>query len=112
LDTRREGHLDLKGFQRGLKRMDHREYLISVSAVNQVQPTNQLSASTALKNADSLLHDILNTVDTSGDGKIQFNGTIQSIMNDSTYLTGSRIPIVCPTRGKGTLAAVQSNRPR
>lgn len=27
LDTRHEGHLDLKGFQRGLKRMDHREYL-------------------------------------------------------------------------------------
>lgn len=25
LDTRHEGHLDLKGFKQGLKRMDHRE---------------------------------------------------------------------------------------
>ena len=27
LDTRHEGQLDVKGFQRGLKRMDHRECL-------------------------------------------------------------------------------------
>jgi hypothetical protein len=28
----------------------------------------------ALKNADSLLHDVLKAADTSGDGQIQYNG--------------------------------------
>ena len=32
----------------------------------------------ALKNADSLLHDVLKTVDTSGDGQIQYNGSLLS----------------------------------
>ncbi|PGH11730.1 hypothetical protein AJ80_06991 [Polytolypa hystricis UAMH7299] len=50
LDTRREGQLDLKGFKKGLKKMDH-----------------------PLKNADHMLEDVLEAVDTSGDGKIQYN---------------------------------------
>ncbi|KAK2751477.1 hypothetical protein FQN55_000752 [Onygenales sp. PD_40] len=50
LDARREGQIDLKGFKKGLKKMDH-----------------------PLKNADNLLQDVLTAVDTSGDGKIQFN---------------------------------------
>lgn len=33
-----------------------------------------LTSSAALKNADGLLRNILKAVDTSGDGKIQFNG--------------------------------------
>ena len=33
-----------------------------------------LTLSPALKNADALLHDVLNAVDTSGDGQIQYNG--------------------------------------
>lgn len=32
--------------------------------------------STALKNADTLLHDVLKAVDTSGDGQIQYNGRV------------------------------------
>nr|KMM66271.1 Sal1p [Coccidioides posadasii RMSCC 3488] len=50
LDDRRRGQVDLKDFKRGLKKMDH-----------------------PLKNADSLLKDIIEAVDTSGDGRIQFN---------------------------------------
>ncbi|WEW57411.1 hypothetical protein PRK78_002878 [Emydomyces testavorans] len=50
LDANRCGQVDLKGFKKGLKKMDH-----------------------PLKNADSLLKDILESVDTSGDGRIQFN---------------------------------------
>ncbi|KKZ67574.1 hypothetical protein EMCG_06750 [[Emmonsia] crescens] len=50
LDTRNEGQIDLKGFKKGLRKMDH-----------------------PLKNADDLVGDVLSSVDTSGDGKIQFN---------------------------------------
>ncbi|OAX79154.1 hypothetical protein ACJ72_06527 [Emergomyces africanus] len=50
LDTRNEGQIDLKGFKKGLRKMDH-----------------------PLKNADELVGDVLSCVDTSGDGKIQFN---------------------------------------
>ncbi|EQL36136.1 calcium dependent mitochondrial carrier protein, variant [Blastomyces dermatitidis ER-3] len=50
LDTRDEGQIDLKGFKKGLRKMDH-----------------------PLKNAEDLVSDVLSYVDTSGDGKIQFN---------------------------------------
>ncbi|KAI5795556.1 mitochondrial carrier domain-containing protein [Geopyxis carbonaria] len=50
LDTRNEGHLDLEGFRRGLRRINH-----------------------PLKDADHLIHDILTAVDTSKDGLIQFS---------------------------------------
>ena len=50
LDTSGEGHLDISGLKKGLKKIDH-----------------------PLKNADSLLHDVLKAVDTSGDGQIQYN---------------------------------------
>ncbi|KAK7905908.1 hypothetical protein LTR67_000632 [Exophiala xenobiotica] len=50
LDTRSEGHLDLPGLKKGLRKIDH-----------------------PLKNADDLLHDVLTVVDTSGDGRIQYN---------------------------------------
>ncbi|KAL9105290.1 MAG: hypothetical protein Q9227_009505 [Pyrenula ochraceoflavens] len=51
LDTKKEGQIDINGLRKGLKKMDH-----------------------PLKNADALLHDVLEAVDTSGDGQIQFNG--------------------------------------
>ncbi|KAI9821827.1 MAG: hypothetical protein M1827_002409 [Pycnora praestabilis] len=50
LDTRGEGQLDLNGLKKGLKEMDH-----------------------PLKNADVLLKDVLKAVDTSGDGRIQYD---------------------------------------
>jgi solute carrier family 25 phosphate transporter 23/24/25/41 len=50
LDTRSEGQLDLPGLKKGLRTIDH-----------------------PLKNADDLLYDVLKAVDTSGDGRIQYN---------------------------------------
>ncbi|ETN42151.1 uncharacterized protein HMPREF1541_04092 [Cyphellophora europaea CBS 101466] len=50
LDTSSAGQIDLTGLKKGLKKLDH-----------------------PLKNADDLLHDVLKAVDTSGDGRIQFN---------------------------------------
>ena len=50
LDTREEGQLDLPALKKGLRKIDH-----------------------PLKNADDLLNDVLKAVDTSGDGRIQYN---------------------------------------
>ncbi|KAF2496392.1 calcium dependent mitochondrial carrier protein-like protein [Lophium mytilinum] len=50
LDTKKQGHIDLAGLKRGLRKLDH-----------------------PLKNADHLLVDVLKTVDTDGDGNIQYN---------------------------------------
>jgi solute carrier family 25 (mitochondrial phosphate transporter), member 23/24/25/41 len=50
LDSGSVGQIDLQGLKKGLKKIDH-----------------------PLKNADDLLHDVLEAVDTSGDGRIQFN---------------------------------------
>lgn len=50
LDTRREGQIDFKGLKKGLKKIDH-----------------------PLKNADDMLRSVLQTVDTSGDGHIQYS---------------------------------------
>ncbi|KAK1777898.1 mitochondrial carrier domain-containing protein [Copromyces sp. CBS 386.78] len=49
LDPQRHGELDLKGLQKGLRRIDH-----------------------PMKNADNMLKDIIKVVDTNGDGKIQY----------------------------------------
>jgi solute carrier family 25 (mitochondrial phosphate transporter), member 23/24/25/41 len=50
LDPGDQGQIDINGLRKGLKKIDH-----------------------PLKNADDLLHDVLKVVDTSGDGRIQFN---------------------------------------
>ncbi|KAJ5900836.1 mitochondrial carrier [Penicillium subrubescens] len=50
LDTRKEGHIDLTGLKKGLKKIDH-----------------------PLKNADDMLRNILQDVDTNGDGQIDYN---------------------------------------
>lgn len=49
LDASEDGHLDIHGLKKGLKKIDH-----------------------PLKNADDLLHDVLNAVDSTGDGSIQY----------------------------------------
>ncbi|KAK3321483.1 mitochondrial carrier domain-containing protein [Cercophora scortea] len=49
LDTAGHGELDVKGLQKGLRRIDH-----------------------PMKNADEMLKEIIKVVDTSGDGKIQY----------------------------------------
>ncbi|OJD37663.1 calcium dependent mitochondrial carrier protein [Diplodia corticola] len=50
LDTRKQGHLDLNGLKRGLRKIDH-----------------------PLKNADDLLKDVLKSVDADGNGEISYS---------------------------------------
>lgn len=50
LDATENGTIDVRGLKKGLKKIDH-----------------------PLKNADSLLYDVLKVVDTSGNGQIQYN---------------------------------------
>ena len=72
LDTAKEGELDLNGLKKGLKKIDHREY--SLCLVFRL-----LSTKAALKNADDLILDVLNVVDTSKDGRIQYPGVLISV---------------------------------
>lgn len=57
LDARKEGHIDLNGLKKGLKKIDH-----------------------PLKNADGLLRNILREVDTNGDGEID-HAEFQAFIN-------------------------------
>ncbi|EUC50216.1 hypothetical protein COCMIDRAFT_82701 [Bipolaris oryzae ATCC 44560] len=50
LDTRKQGHLDLAGLKKGLRKLDH-----------------------PLKNADQLLDEVMEAVDTDGNGRISYN---------------------------------------
>lgn len=50
LDTRKQGHLDLAGLKKGLRKLDH-----------------------PLKNADQLLDEVMGAVDTDGNGRISYN---------------------------------------
>lgn len=73
LDTRKEGHVDLSGLKKGLKKIDHRE---SDPVPCRELPTDTVAI--ALKNADDLLRSILREVDTNGDGWIDYDGKITS----------------------------------
>lgn len=84
LDTRKEGHVDLSGLKKGLKKIDHRE---SDQVPCRLLPTD---AAAALKNADDLLRSILVEVDTNHDGQIDYAGKIRS------YLGPVGTPLVSP----------------
>jgi len=79
LDPQGTKELDLRGLQRGLRRIDHRKrsrpaalFLLLLSAPGHLLMRRQI----ALKNAGDMLKEILKTVDTSGDGKIQYEGRL------------------------------------
>lgn len=74
LDTRKEGHIDLNGLKKGLKKIDHRELLSRFDT-----ESFRLTRSVALKNADGMLRSILREVDTNGDGRIDYDGMICSL---------------------------------
>lgn len=67
LDTRNEGRLNLIGLKMGLSKINHRLY-------HSVLLGSLLTVITALKNADSLLQDVMNAVDTNRDGCIDYSG--------------------------------------
>lgn len=67
LDTRNEGQLNLNGLKKGLSIINHRSY-------HPVLLGRFLRVTTALKNADSLLQDVMKAVDTNRDGRIDYSG--------------------------------------
>lgn len=67
LDTRGQGQLDLAGLRDGLSKINHR----MMSSLDILETTDELIA---LKNANELLGEVLQAVDTNGDGRIQYHG--------------------------------------
>ena len=67
LDTKNEGKLDANGLKKGLQEIDHRAF----SSILALLHTH---CSIALKNADSLLQDVLRAIDRDGDKYIQYSG--------------------------------------
>jgi len=64
----------------------------------------------ALKNADSLLQDVLKAADTNGDGRIQYSGAFGEIHQARARLSElTRISEVCGGNRKGALAAFQEH---
>jgi solute carrier family 25 phosphate transporter 23/24/25/41 len=89
------GELDLKGLQKGFRKMDHRKDLFfSSSSPLRIPPRIAYLDTdgffqTALKNADSMLRQIMNQVDTNGDGKIQYEGTLSIVSGAGCLLIPS-----------------------
>jgi solute carrier family 25 phosphate transporter 23/24/25/41 len=79
LDTRKEGHIDLAGLKKGLKKIDHRELSSVSDRVSCRKLPTDAVALLALKNADDMLRNILQDVDTNGDGQIDYNGKQQEL---------------------------------
>ena len=77
LDPANKGELDLKSLQKAFRRIDHRESGC-LPSIQRAATLNDL-VSTALKNADDLLKQIMREVDTNKDGKIQYEGAPASI---------------------------------
>lgn len=74
LDTRNEGRLNLNGLKKGLSEINHRLYhLILLGSF--------LTIRIALKNADSLLQDVMKAVDTNQDGCIDYSGAFKGSLN-------------------------------
>ena len=70
LDTGNEGRLNLNGLKKGLSNINHRLYRLHLLG-------SFLTFSIALKNADSLLQDVMKAVDTNQDGRIDYSGAFQ-----------------------------------
>jgi solute carrier family 25 phosphate transporter 23/24/25/41 len=75
LDTQKTGHLDFKGLQRGLRRIDHRVSFPCPMEAAAVVAGAGANWATALKNADDLLRQIMSRLDKNSDGKIDFEGS-------------------------------------
>lgn len=74
LDTRNEGRLNLNGLKKGLSEINHRLYQLILLG-------SFLTVSIALKNADSLLQDVMKAVDTNQDGRIDYSGAFNGNLN-------------------------------
>lgn len=70
LDTGNEGRLNLNGLKKGLSNINHRLYRHQLLG-------SFLTFSIALKNAETLLQDVMKAVDTNHDGRIDYSGAFQ-----------------------------------
>ncbi len=68
LDYRKRGYVDLVNLKKGLRKMDHR-MLLRLKDLFHVP-----DGIAALKNADSLLKDVLDAMDENNDGRISYHG--------------------------------------
>lgn len=69
LDTKKKGSLDLPALKNGLAKMNHRQWTA------QSRDAISTDCCKALKDADSLVRDILSAADINDDGKISYEGT-------------------------------------
>jgi len=103
LDTQNEGQLNLNGLKKGLSKLNHRGY--KPHSIRELSDQR-----TALKNADSLLRDVLKAVDTNRDGHIQYSGAFGGVRQAQAWLRETpRIPEICRGDRKRALAAVQEH---
>jgi solute carrier family 25 phosphate transporter 23/24/25/41 len=66
-----KGYLDLAGLKKGLRKMDHRT-LCNVAYV--LLQVSEAHPRPALKNATTLLRDVLEAIDTNHDGRVSYTG--------------------------------------
>lgn len=118
LDPAGHGELDLKGLQRGLRRIDHRKYFpFSPFPLFRFSGCCTHDFLSALKNADQMLKTILSIVDTSGDGKIQYEGVFGETGNAKCGAGGlrrcvRRVPSLRRSRRAPVAPAVPIDRSR
>ena len=99
LDTRNEGLLNLNGLKKGLSNINHRVYQpVPIGAF--------LTVNVALKNADSLLQDVMNAVDTNRDGRIDYSGAFRERAVQCLTEESIRISKVRRTDGETALATL------
>lgn len=99
LDTRKEGSLSLESLKEGFRKINHRMHINAPS-----QRINAEVFVVALKNADSMLRDVMKNVDTNGDGHIEFSGLIQLVHALTWSLTKSQSfepSLITPRRSFG-----------
>lgn len=72
LDGKGKGHIDANGLRKGLRKIDHRETDHLASPL--MPMLMNLVRNVALKDADELLHHVMQAVDSNGDGIIQYQG--------------------------------------
>lgn len=104
LDTKKEGQVSLTGLKNGLRKMDHRTRCTLARGP-------PVYFGPALKNADSLLQDVLKAVDADGNGTIEYNGETKPLcfLRWGSKLMRRRVSQVCRTYGKTVMAAFQEH---
>lgn len=119
LDTRKEGHIDLTGLKKGLKKIDHREFDQVLCYISVCLICSHL----ALKNADDMVLSVVREVDTNGDGRIDKAGKLTNTTSApfgegvpwpifGPILITTRIPSISQSHRGRAMADVPEHRSR